>query len=47
MKSTTAITIIPATDGFIDDLVPDAGAVIADRPALFITSSMLLTAAPR
>jgi site-specific recombinase XerD len=33
MKSTTAITIIPATDGFIDDLVPSAGAVIADRLA--------------
>ena len=33
MKSTTAITIIPATDGFIDDLVPDAGAVIVDRLA--------------
>jgi site-specific recombinase XerD len=33
MKSTTAITVIPATDGFIDDLVPNAGAVIADRLA--------------
>jgi site-specific recombinase XerD len=31
MKSTTAITVIPASDGFIDDLVPGAGAVIADR----------------
>jgi len=33
MKSTTAITVIPATDGFIDDLVPNAGAVIVDRLA--------------
>ena len=33
MKSTTTITIIPTTDGFIDELVPGAGAVIADRLA--------------
>jgi site-specific recombinase XerD len=33
MKSTTAITIIPTTDGFIDELVPGAGAAIADRLA--------------
>jgi hypothetical protein len=31
MKSITAITVIPATDGFIDDLVPGAGAVIEDQ----------------
>jgi site-specific recombinase XerD len=31
MKSTIAITIIPTTDGFIDELVPGAGTVIADR----------------
>ena len=30
MKSTAAITVIPSTDGFIDDLVPSAGAVIVD-----------------
>jgi hypothetical protein len=33
MKSTTAITVIPSTDGFIDSFVPGAGAVIADRLA--------------
>jgi len=33
MKSTTTITIIPTHDGFIDELVPGAGAVIADRLA--------------
>jgi site-specific recombinase XerD len=31
MKSNSDITVIPTTDGFIDDLVPNAGAVIADR----------------
>jgi site-specific recombinase XerD len=31
MKSTSAITVIPATDGFIDNLVPGAGAVIVDQ----------------
>jgi site-specific recombinase XerD len=33
MKSTTTITVIPTSDGFIDELVPNAGAVIADRLA--------------
>jgi len=33
MKPISAITIIPATDGFIEDLVPGAGAVIVDRLA--------------
>ena len=33
MKSTSSITVIPTTDGFIDDLVPGAGAVIVDRLA--------------
>jgi hypothetical protein len=31
MKLTTAITLIPATDDFLDDLVPDAGSRIEDR----------------
>jgi site-specific recombinase XerD len=31
MKPTTAITVISTTDGFIDDLVPDAGALIMDQ----------------
>ena len=31
MKSTTAITVIPTTDGFLDDLVPDAGMLIVDQ----------------
>ena len=32
-QQTSAITVIPATDGFLDDLVPGAGAVIIDRLA--------------
>ena len=31
MKSTAAITVIPISDGFIDNLVPGAGAVLVDR----------------
>ena len=31
MKPTTAITVIPTTDGFLDDLIPDAGMLIVDQ----------------
>ena len=30
-QQTSAITVIPATDGFLDDLVPDAGSLIEDQ----------------
>jgi len=30
-QPTSAITVIPATDGFLDDLVPDAGSLIVDQ----------------
>jgi hypothetical protein len=31
MKSTTAITVISSKDGFLDDLIPDAGLLIDDQ----------------
>jgi len=31
MKTISAITVIPTTDGFLDDLVPDAGMLIVDQ----------------
>jgi len=31
MKSVVAITVVPATDGFLDDLVPDASLLIVDQ----------------
>jgi site-specific recombinase XerD len=30
-QPTSAITVIPATDGFLDDLVPDSGSLIEDQ----------------
>ena len=30
-QQTSAITVIPTTDGFLDDLVPDAGTLIVDQ----------------
>jgi site-specific recombinase XerD len=31
MKPTNAISVIPTTDGFLDDLIPDAGMLIVDQ----------------